>query len=139
MKKLILDALLLKLHSELELAKAALKSTKQLVNSDDMKSEGKYDTRGIEAGYLAGAQERRVKELQMDLASLKNINIEPKHEIAPGSLVYTKNKIYFVTSSSGGHKLVVEGHKINIVSMHAPIISRLQDEEDEQIVVLTIE
>lgn len=62
MKKRIVDTLINKVKEDIKQAEAASDSASEYVKEGDIKSDGKYDTRGIEAGYLAGAQQRRVEE-----------------------------------------------------------------------------
>lgn len=131
MKEKILNALLKLVQAEHAQAQSALSSTKELAQSDDMKSESKYDTRGIEAGYLAGAQEKRVKELEIEINTLQNLNLDDKDEVLPGALVQTTDKCYFITFNTGGHKITVDNIEVNIVSMKAPITQKLIDEEVE--------
>lgn len=131
MKQQIVDLLFQILNKQLEQAKKALESTKALASSDDMKSESKYDTRGIEAGYLAGAQEKRVKQLQIELNHLKNLNIDQKDDVVPGALIKTSEKYYFITFNSGGHKVKVEGIEINIISINAPLVEKILNDQIE--------
>jgi hypothetical protein len=131
MKQQIVDLLFQILNKQLEQAKKALESTKALASSDDMKSESKYDTRGIEAGYLAGAQEKRVKQLQIELNHLKNLNIELKDDVVPGALIKTSEKYYFITFNSGGHKVKVEGIEVNIISIKAPLVEKILNDQIE--------
>lgn len=133
MKQQIVDLLFQILNKQLEQAKKALESTKALASSDDMKSESKYDTRGIEAGYLAGAQEKRVKQLQIELNHLKNLNIDQKDDVMPGALIETCEKYYFITFNSGGHKVKVEGIEINIISIKAPLVEKILNDQIEVI------
>jgi hypothetical protein len=131
MKAKIIKELVRIVSEELEQARAALNTTKDLAQSEDLKSEGKYDTRGIEAGYLAGAQEKRVKELEIELSNLENLNIENKDSIVPGALVETEDRVYFLTVSTGGHKIKSHKGLVHVVSMHSPIGQKLIDEELE--------
>ena len=90
MKKKIIEELLLKVRTELSALESASKSAKAYVTDGDIKSDGKYDTRGIEAGYLAGAQEKRVEELKLELQMLEEIPIRDfskGEEVGIGSLV----------------------------------------------------
>ena len=44
-------------------AKAAAKDAKENATGEETKSDGKYDTRAIEAAYLAGAQAKQAEKL----------------------------------------------------------------------------
>lgn len=73
-KKKFIAETLAYLAKELAQADAALNTTKDYSKSSDLKQEGKYDTRAIEAGYLVGAQKKRVEELKRDIAILSKID-----------------------------------------------------------------
>lgn len=133
LKRIILLELIKLVERELSLSKSALRTTKDLAQSEDFKSESKWDTRAIEASYLAGAQEKRVKELELEISQLKQLlsNITLKDSISAGSIVETKNKVYFVTLATGGHKIVINNQTFDIISIKAPIFQKLMEEEIE--------
>jgi hypothetical protein len=125
-KSTIVSQLKQKLEKELSESLAASASTKGLSSSDDLKSEGKYDTRAIEAGYLASAQMRRVEELKGELALLDEMIIDlPNEHICVGHLVTlefnSKIQYYFISSTSGGTILQVEGSPILVISAFSPL------------------
>lgn len=129
MQKLkILSQLIENVRQELEGLKKAYDSTHSLMTADDMKSEGKYDTRGIEAGYLAGAQKVRVEELEHDLQMLEEIKpreFSENEEVAIGALVELElnghTKKYFVSPTAGGTMLEADGESILVISVFSPI------------------
>lgn len=128
MKKQILDQLLQKVRAELLAIKQASASAKSYAREGDVKSDGKYDTRGIEAGYLAGAQERRVEELGLELQMLEEIPLRQfssDEEVSIGALVDIEFKgqirKYFVAPTAGGTMLLVEDAAILVISTFSPI------------------
>lgn len=127
-KKKILSQLIDKTRRELDGLKEAYESTHSHMTDDDLKSEGKYDTRGIEAGYLAGAQKVRLEELEGDLHLLEEIEIrefDPSEEVAIGALVELElngnRKSYFISPTAGGTMLEVEGSPVLVISVFSPI------------------
>lgn len=128
MKNKIIEALLSKVKEELSAAQEASDSASEYVKDGDIKSDGKYDTRGIEAGYLAGAQMRRVEELKLELQLLEEIPVrEFSHdeEVGIGALVDIEfnNQIrkYFVAPTAGGTMLSIDGTPILVISTFSPI------------------
>ncbi len=128
MKKEILDQLLSKVRTELASIIEASESAKSYVRDGDIKSDGKYDTRGIEAGYLAGAQERRVEELKLELQMIEEIPLREfssDEEVAIGCLVDIEfnNQVrkYFVAPTAGGTLLKVGDETILVISTFSPI------------------
>ena len=124
-KNLILEKLIENLRRELVEVENAAKSTKDLVTADDLKSEGKYDTRAIEASYLASAQLKRVEEIKTDIQMLEEIELVKSHKIQMGSLVLLEyngaKRYYFLTSTSGGTILTIDGNSILVISVFSPL------------------
>ncbi len=93
----------------------------------EMKQEGKYDTRAIEASYLAGAQKRRLEEIIVEIQGLKAL---PVVELIPittagvGSLVEVESpngtQWYFISPSSGGVDVATKP-PVKVVSLQSPI------------------
>ena len=125
-KNKILNELIKIAQKNLDDAKTAFDTTKSHTSNPEMKAEGKYDTRSIEAGYLAGAQKVRVDELEGELKLLEEINLEHSNKIVSvGSLVEIElnnlKKLYFIASTSGGTILNIENHPILVISAFSPI------------------
>ena len=59
LQTLIID----KLQADLAVAKDALKASHEAATHAESKAENKYDTRGLEAAYLADGQRKRVHEI----------------------------------------------------------------------------
>lgn len=124
-KKNILKKLIENLQAELGEVEGAAKSTRDLATQDDLKSEGKYDTRAIEASYLASAQQKRVEEIKIDIQMLEEIEIQNSKKLQMGSLALIEYKgnerYYFLTSTSGGTMLTVDGQTILVISVFSPL------------------
>lgn len=124
-KKIILEKLIENLRKELAEVESAANSTKQLATQDDLKSEGKYDTRAIEASYLAGAQQKRVEEIKIDIQMLEETELQSSTQLQMGSLALIEHKgqerFYFLTSTSGGTLLTVDGHTVLVISVFSPL------------------
>ena len=126
-KRKIIQHLIENLKRELHEVEAAAKSTKDLATADDLKSEGKYDTRAIEASYLASAQNKRVEELKLDIQLLEDIEVPetPSSTIQLGSLAVIscngQERFYFISSTSGGSMLQIDGHSMLVISVFSPI------------------
>lgn len=124
-KKIILEKLIENLQTELSIVEEAAKSARDLATADDLKSEGKYDTRAIEASYLASGQQKRVEEIKTDIQMLEEIEIQNSKKLQMGSLALISHKgierYYFLTSTSGGSMLTVDGHTILVISVFSPL------------------
>jgi hypothetical protein len=133
MKEELLNNIIELVTLDLKSATEAALSTKSLAKSDEFKAESKWDTRGIEAGYLASAQERRMKEIEIELVSLNNLksNLGTREYIGIGSLVETQKLYYFITALTGGLKLNLNGDLIQVVSASSPMAKKLINDEVE--------
>ena len=124
-KKIILKKIIEKLNDELAEMEKVTRPMKDLVKSDALKSEGKYDTRAIEASYLVGAQLKRMEEIKTDIQMLEEIDLTPADKIQMGSLAQlTTNGIdrfYFFTSASGGTMIALEGNTVLTISVFSPL------------------
>nr|BDT27160.1 GreA/GreB family elongation factor [Bacteriovorax sp. HI3] len=126
-KKKIVEVLIEKLNTELKEVEGAAKSTRDLAVAPDLKSEGKYDTRAIEAGYLASAQNKRVEEIKMDIQMLEDLvtQIEPASKLQLGSLGLIdcngQKRLYFLSTTSGGSMLMIDNYPILVISVFSPI------------------
>lgn len=125
-KNQILKELIKKAQEELEAAEEAYNSSHQHVTDDDLKSEGKYDTRSVEAGYLASAQKSRVEERQLEIQLLEEIVLDhDPQQVGVGSLVElshnNQKRLYFISSTSGGTPLMIAGKAILVISAFSPI------------------
>lgn len=127
-KQQIIHQLVSKLEQELKAAEAASESMGSFRHEQDMKQEGKYDTRAIEAGYLAGAQLKRVEEIKQEIEMINELNIREynqEDEVAAGAIVELelndKSQQYFLTTTSGGSILMIQGKPIMVISVFSPI------------------
>ena len=128
MKSEIRRQLLEKVTLELKVAQEAEATTSSYAKEGDVKPDGKYDTRGIEAGYLAGAQSKRVEELKLEQQMIEETPIksfQSDDEVGIGALVEIEFKgqtrSYFVCSTAGGTMLNINGKGILVISVFSPI------------------
>ena len=116
------------LLENIEKAEDAYRSSHEYTTKGDIKSDGKYDTRATEAGYLAGAQKKRVEELKNDLNRLRALPIKTfssEEGVAVGALMELECEKrvshYFISPSLGGETLKIEETSIQIISQNSPI------------------
>src|SRR6267378_8477669 len=62
-KKQLLKKIVEALRENLEMLHKAARASHAEATHESSKAENKYDTRGLEAAYLAGGQARQVKEI----------------------------------------------------------------------------
>ncbi len=59
--------------------KEAALATYEAATHEESKPENEYDTRGLEASYLAGAQAKRTAEIEELLIILKHLDVKKIH------------------------------------------------------------
>ena len=92
------------------------------------KAENKYDTRAIEASYLAEGQARQAAEVAASIETLEGMTLRdfgPLTPIAPGALVQLEGNgevaWYLVASCAGGAELVFEGASVLVLTPQSPL------------------
>jgi transcription elongation GreA/GreB family factor len=109
------------------LAEAAL-NTYEAATHEESEAEDQYDTRGLEASYLAGAQAKRVAEIDQFISSLRFLdakdfkNDEPISATALVELDHDgKTTWCFLLPKGGGMSVEFEGHQVQIVTPKSPM------------------
>ena len=125
-KQELLNQVIEKLEAELEAHHRAAGSAFFEATDSENKAENKYDTRGLEASYLARGHALKLDELEGSIAQLKTFNLpKPSDGVQVGSLVSVRSNnyefAYFLLPAGGGVELVVEGLEITVVTLSSPI------------------
>lgn len=114
----------------------AAQSTYDIATNEESKAENKYDTRGLEASYLAGAQAERVADIKATLASYENLNIRTFTEdskIALTALVEIcsngKNSLVLLMPKGGGQNIEFEKQQIQVITPMSPLGKNLIGKE----------
>jgi transcription elongation GreA/GreB family factor len=128
MKQKLLNELIDKMKAEMHELEAAAKSNKDFATDQEFKAESKYDTRSLEASYLASAEMSRVEDLKLDIQMLEEVDLKiskSSPEICIGSLVELSHKdqvrSYFIIPTAGGTLMNVEGKAVLVVSVFSPL------------------
>ena len=127
-KTQLIEMLTAQAEKELTIARDSAKETYDAVTNEESKPENEYDTRAIEASYLAMAQSKRISELEELLTSYKFVqlkNFTDEDPIGPTALVEVSlnNKISFVflMPKGGGHIVNFQGHPVQIITPISPL------------------
>lgn len=119
------------IEAELAILKKAAKDTADYATDSENKPENKYDTRGLEASYLAGAQAQRVSEMQDVLLSFRSVTLKFFHTIKKnpvasiGELVEVicneKSQFLLIMPLGGGQTIQYSGQTIQVVTPQSPL------------------
>ena len=129
LKTKILEAFFGELEQELSTITKAAFAARDAAISEEAKAENKYDTRGLEASYLAGAQAKRASELRETISKLKKnkVRLYSEDEAIQGlALVRVEDedgeaKQFFIVPAEGGAKIHVESQVYFLVTPESPI------------------
>jgi transcription elongation GreA/GreB family factor len=127
-KKQLIQELIAKAKTELTQLESAAKANMDFATDQEFKAESKYDTRALEAAYLASAEAKRVEELKLEIQILEEVDLnatEKLGEITMGSLVellhQNQKRLYFLIPTAGGTILKIEEDTVLVVSVFSPI------------------
>lgn len=128
MKRQILDELIKRAREELSGLEASAKSNRDFATDQEFKAESKYDTRALEASYLASAEAKRVEELKLEIQILEEVDTEQSSrlgEISIGALVdlshQNQTRKYFLIPTAGGTVIKIGDTAVMVVSVFSPI------------------
>lgn len=127
-KKKIIQKVLEHFIQELAALKSAAIATYEAATNEESKPENEYDTRGLEASYLAGAQAKRVAEVEELIFIYKDLEVKsfaPEAAIQATALVEVKlnnrSSWVFLMAKGGGTILNVDGTSVQVVSPTSPL------------------
>ncbi len=113
------------LRAELEAMTKAALATHEEATHEENKAEDKYDTRGLEASYLAHGQSRAAEEAAEAVAqfsALKPRDFGPGEAIALGALVrLDDNSRYFIGPRAGGTEVEADGAMVMVTTPSSPL------------------
>lgn len=131
-KQAVLDQILSVLHSELAALTRAAQSSFAAATDPDSKAENKYDTRTLEASYVARGQAQRVAELQQAVQAFTAFSartLESGVTITLGSLVTlalpAEAAHYFIGPFAGGTEILHEGTEIVVITAASALGQKL--------------
>lgn len=95
---------------------------------EQCKAENKYDTRGLEASYLAQGQSRQAEEILQALQQYEALvprAFAPGEPIDIGAVVTLaqqgKRAVYFVGPRAGGTEVDCAGDTVLVITPHSPL------------------
>jgi transcription elongation GreA/GreB family factor len=144
-KRAVIQKVLTKLTSELEGYFRAAQAAHAEATHEQNKAENKYDTRGLEAAYLARGQSRQAKETEAAIAAFKKLEVrtfQPGEAADLGAVVELENRgertTYFIGPKAGGTEVVLDGREILVITPQSPLGEQLQGKKQGDRLQLTI-
>jgi len=134
-----------RLRGELDAYFKAARTAHEEATHEQSKAENKYDTRGLEASYLAHGQSRQAAELEAAIATFEQMDgrlFGKKEPIGVGALVELEHDgaraFYFVASCAGGLDITHEKREVLVITPQSPLGEQLQGKQEGEVLQLDI-
>lgn len=142
-KMRLVEQIKAQISADFEALKKAALATYEDATHEESKPENEYDTRGLEASYLAGAQGKRLAEIEEIFAmynylQLKKFTAKDAIELSAVVEVEHNGKInhVFIVPKGGGMTLAYEGLNIQLIATTSPLGEALLGLEVSDIAVI---
>src|SRR5262245_27817519 len=116
------------LHNNLAVLDKAARAAHAEATHESSKAENKYDTRGLEAAYLAGGQARQAKEIQDSITAFESLAIKQFSTGEPIDLTAVVElemdgvlSTYFIGPKAGGLEIEDAGQEILVITPQSPL------------------
>ncbi len=126
--------LIVQLAKKITVLKSALSDSEESASGAETKSEGKYDTRAIEAAYLAQAQAEQLSLAEESLGKFRRFRpptYEINDEIGPGALVEVEQDgeicFYFLAPTGGGLVTEYLGCEVTVITPESRMYQQLAE------------
>src|SRR5690349_8797282 len=127
-KRAIVKKIISKLTEDMELSIKAARTAHEEATHEESKAEDKYDTRGLEAAYLAGGQARQAAEIEKSIAQYESLALAKfgaKDPIDLTALVEMESDgeriFYFLGPASGGLEFIHDSKQVLVITPQAPL------------------
>ncbi len=122
-KQRLVAAFIALLESDLAAAKEAALATYEAATHEESRPENEYDTRGLEASYLAGAQAKRAGEIEEVLSLFRTMEFKgllAGEPVQAGALVEVeangRRSHLLLMPKGGGFSLGFAGQVVQIIT-----------------------
>ena len=126
-KSALLTRIIARLAADLEQLTSAALATHAEATDEENKAEDKYDTRGLEASYLAHGQSKAAEEAAQAVAQFQALPVRDfaaGEPISLGALVVLEGKgrsLYFVGPRAGGTEIEADGRPVMVITPQSPL------------------
>ena len=143
-KPALIGKIIKALRSELETYVRAANCSHEEATAEENRAENKYDTRGLEASYLATGQANKVMELEEAIGAFEDLKAKPSDEstIDVGALVELdqngEKAFYFIGPNAGGTEITDGVHEVLVITPQSPLGTQLQGQQQGDLLELTL-
>jgi hypothetical protein len=131
-KRALIRNIIAHLAGELDSYAKAARAAHAEATHEQSKAENKYDTRGLEASYLAHGQSRQAAETEQALEQFEKLAVRDFSEADPievGALVELEcrkeRSLYFLGPRAGGTEITHEDRPVVVMTPQSPLGQQL--------------
>ena len=144
-KRALIKKIIARLTDELEVYFRAAQASRAEATHEQSKAENKYDTRGLEASYLARGQSKQAAEIQDAIAAFEKLDVrkfgigKPIDVGAFVELAFDGEKsAYFVGPRAGGTEVLHEKRQVTVITPQSPLGEQLVGRKQGDILKLNL-
>ena len=144
-KAVLIQKVVASLDAELALLAQSARSAHEEATHAQSRAENKYDTRGLEASYLARGQSRQAAEIlaaREEFAALEARRFGPGESIDLSAVVELEGvggrALYFIGPRAGGTEIVHQKQAIVVMTPQSPLGSQLMGSKQGDRLVIEI-
>lgn len=131
-KRTLIEKIIAQLTEEAESYARSARAAQAEATDEQSKAENKYDTRGLEASYLAHGQSRQAAEVEEAIAQFRGLTL---HEFGAKDAIDLSAFVeldgeggstrYFIGPRAGGTEIVHAGKTVLVITPQSPLGQQL--------------
>jgi transcription elongation GreA/GreB family factor len=144
-KRILIQKIIAALTEELGVYFKAAHASRAEATHESSKAESKYDTRGLEASYLAHGQSKQAAEIEAAIAAFEKLAVRkflPTDPIDLGAFVQLdhagESSFYFIGPKAGGTEFVHDKKEVLVITPQSPLGTQLLGKKQGDRLQLTV-
>jgi len=144
-KRTLIKKIVGRLTEELEVYFRAARASRTEATHESSKAENKYDTRGLEASYLAHGQSKQAAELQAAIAAFEKLAARKFGEgdvVDVGAFVEVElsgeKSAYFIGPKAGGTEVMHDKQEVLVITPESPLGKQLMGKKQGEVLKLEL-
>lgn len=144
-KRALIRKIVVQLAEELQVYFRAAAASRTEATHEQSRAENKYDTRGLEASYLARGQSKQAAEIQGAIAAFEKLaprNFTDADPVDVGAFVELETNgekaAYFVGPRAGGTEVLHDRRTVLVITPESPLGQQLMGRKQGDVLKLTL-
>jgi len=144
-KRALIKKIVAQLTDELEVYFRAAQASRAEATHEQSKAENKYDTRGLEASYLARGQSKQAAEIQGAIAAFEKLDarkFSTGEPIDVGAVVELElngeTTTYFIGPKAGGTEVLHDKREVLVITPQSPLGEQLLGRKQGDVLTLKL-